>query len=524
MKKLLFVIIFCFISATSYANEPTVMIDKLSSGSLTDKQQVISQLMLQNDPKSVYLLQSLANGELYWYKKEGLLVIKNGNIFIQWDNNQPIKDKNTQFKRININNNIRQLLVTYQLQLKLNSTSNPVRRAAATALFGKINTSELITLISQKLALEKDNEVQSKLIDALAFTQLDAEDDNARLLALSQLSHYSNTEFKQKLQVLVQNDSNPMIKQQALTLLNSIEQKQIFYNTIEQLFFGLSLGSILVLAAIGLAITFGVMGVINMAHGELIMLGAYTTYVMQQLLPHSPGLALILSIPMAFIVCGLIGIIIERSVIRFLYGRPLETLLATFGISLLLQQLARTIFSPLNKAIIAPSWMQGSLQINDFLSLTVNRIYILVFSIMIFLSLLAVMKKTTLGLNVRAISMNPLMARSLGVKASWVNALTFGLGSGIAGLAGVALSQITNVGPNLGQNYIIDSFMVVVFGGVGNLWGTFISGLILGLTNKFIEPVTGAMLAKIVILIGLVLFIQIRPRGLFPQRGRMVEN
>ena len=245
---------------------------------------------------------------------------------------------------------------------------------------------------------------------------------------------------------------------------------------------------------------------------------------MQQLVPNYPGIALILSVPAAFLVCGAVGMLIEISVIRYLYGRPLETLLATFGISLLLQQLFRTLFSPLNKAIITPNWMQGSIQVNDFLSLTINRLYVIGFSLTIFIVLLLIMKKTSLGLNVRAISMNPLMARCLGVKASWVNALTFGLGSGIAGLAGVALSQITNVGPNLGQNYIIDSFMVVVFGGVGNLWGTLIAGLTLGLANKFLEPITGAMLAKIMVLISLVLFIQKRPRGLFPQRGRAVEG
>jgi len=286
----------------------------------------------------------------------------------------------------------------------------------------------------------------------------------------------------------------------------------------------LSLGSVLVLAAIGLAITFGVMGVINMAHGELIMLGAYTTYIMQMLMPAYPGVALILSIPAAFVVSGLVGIGIERGVIRFLYGRPLETLLATFGISLILQQLVRTVISPQNVPVANPDWMSGFIEINSVLSLTYNRLYILIFCLMVFALLFFILKKTRLGLEVRAVSQNRSMARAMGIRSAWVDAMTFGLGAGIAGVAGVALSQLTNVGPNLGQSYIVDSFMVVVFGGVGNLWGTLIGGMSLGVVNKFMEPWTGAVLAKILVLVFIILFIQKRPRGLFPQKGRAAEG
>jgi urea transport system permease protein len=292
----------------------------------------------------------------------------------------------------------------------------------------------------------------------------------------------------------------------------------------ETLFFGLSLGSVLVLAAIGLAITFGVMGVINMAHGELIMLGAYTTYVIQQALPNMIGVSVLLAIPAAFIVAGLTGIVIERTVIRHLYGRPLETLLATFGISLILQQAVRSIFSPLNRSVITPDWMSGSLEINSVLSLTYNRLYIIIFCLLVFVVLNLVLKKTSLGLQVRAVTQNRAMARAMGVRSAWVDAMTFGLGSGIAGVAGVALSQLTNVGPNLGQSYIVDSFMVVVFGGVGNLAGTLVSGLSLGVINQYLEPWAGAVLAKILILIFIILFIQKRPRGLFPQKGRSAEG
>jgi urea transport system permease protein len=262
------------------------------------------------------------------------------------------------------------------------------------------------------------------------------------------------------------------------------------------------------------------MGVINMAHGELMMLGAYTTYVVQTAMPGHIAISILVAIPAAFMVSGLTGIVIERTVIRFLYGRPLETLLATFGVSLILQQLVRSIFSALNRSVITPEWMSGSLQINDALSITYNRLYIVIFTLLVFGAIMAVLKRTRLGLDIRAVSQNRAMARAMGIRSEWVDAMTFGLGSGIAGIAGVALSQLTNVGPNLGQSYIIDSFMVVVFGGVGNLWGALIGGMSMGIVNKLLEPYSGAVLAKIFVLIALILFIQARPRGLFPQSGR----
>jgi urea transport system permease protein len=266
------------------------------------------------------------------------------------------------------------------------------------------------------------------------------------------------------------------------------------------------------------------MGVINMAHGELMMLGAYTTYVMQQLLPGYAGVSILLAIPAAFLVAGMAGVVLERTVIRFLYGRPLETLLATFGVSLVLQQFVRSVFSANNRSVVAPAWLSGTIQINEALALTVNRLYIVAFTLIVFTILLVVLKHTRLGLDIRAVSQNRAMARAIGIRTDWVDAMTFGLGSGIAGVAGVALSQLTNVGPNLGQSYIIDSFMVVVFGGVGNLWGTLIGGMSLGILNTLLEPYAGAVLGKILVLVTLILFIQRRPRGLFPQAGRAAES
>ena len=278
------------------------------------------------------------------------------------------------------------------------------------------------------------------------------------------------------------------------------------------------------LAAVGLAITFGVMGVINMAHGEMLMLGAYTTFVVQRMMPGAIEYSLFVAIPLAFLVAGAVGVVIERTVIRVLYGRPLETLLATFGISLILQQAVRTIFSPLNQPVSTPQWMSGFYEVNGALSLTYNRLYIILFCGLVFFGLLMLLKKTAFGLQMRAVTQNRPMASSMGIRTGWVDALTFGLGSGIAGVAGVALSQLTNVGPNLGQAYIIDSFMVVVFGGVGNLWGTFVGALTLGVANKFLEPFTGAVFAKILVLVFIIIFIQRRPSGLFALKGRAVEH
>ena len=282
----------------------------------------------------------------------------------------------------------------------------------------------------------------------------------------------------------------------------------------------------LLLAAVGLAITFGVMGVINMAHGELIMLGAYTTFVTQEVIRTSfPGLfdwSLAIAAPLAFIVAGGVGVLIERGIVRFLYGRPLETLLATWGVSLILQQTVRTLFGPSNREVGNPSWMSGSFRFHEML-ITWNRFYIIIFALLVFAGLLLLLKRTPFGLQMRAVTQNRAMAAEMGIRTARVDALTFGLGAGIAGLAGVALSQIDNVSPNLGQAYIIDSFLVVVFGGAGNLWGTFAAAFSLGIANKFLEPWAGAVLAKILILVFIILFIQKRPRGLFPQRGRAVD-
>jgi len=318
------------------------------------------------------------------------------------------------------------------------------------------------------------------------------------------------------------------VKEAVDKALSDIEASLVFWNGIGNIFQGISLGSVLLLAAVGLAITFGVMGVINMAHGELVMIGAYTTFVVQEIFrayfPEAFGFSIAVAIPAAFVVAGGFGIAIERGIIRYLYGRPLETLLATWGLSLILQQFVRSIFGPTNREVGNPEWMSGAIEITGGLVLTYNRIWIIAFSLLVLGLLILFLRKTAFGLQMRAVTQNRPMASSMGIRTGYVDALTFGLGSGIAGVAGVALSQIDNVSPNLGQAYIIDSFMVVVFGGVGNLWGTLVGAFSLGIVNKFLEPFAGTVLAKILVLVAIILFIQKRPRGLFALKGRAVEN
>lgn len=431
---------------------------------------------------------------------------------------------------IGTNNRLRKSLRAICAQLDLASPDSTVRNKAAKAIMRDLDDAGSAALRA-RLPLEKDGTVLKSIQSALALSDLQSTDAATRLKAVQTLDGNLSAEVYNGLTaVMVKGDDgkfaepDPSVRDAASDAIAKIERSRKIYGGVETLFFGLSLGSVLVLSAIGLAITFGVMGVINMAHGELMMLGAYTTYVMQLLMPNHITLSLFLSVPAAFLVSGLVGVGIERGIVRFLHGRPLETLLATFGLSLVLQQLVRSIFSPLNRSVASPEFMSGSLVINDAFSLTYNRLYIVLFMLIVFAGLLLVLKRTSLGLKVRAVSQNRSMARAMGVRTEWIDAATFGLGSGIAGIAGVALSQLTNVGPNLGQSYIIDSFMVVVFGGVGSLWGTLISGMSLGVVNKLLEPWAGAVMAKILVLIFLIVFIQKRPRGLFPQKGRSVEN
>ncbi|MGE3705769.1 MAG: urea ABC transporter permease subunit UrtB, partial [Vicinamibacterales bacterium] len=435
-----------------------------------------------------------------------------------------------QLTKIGTNNRLRRFLRTRLARFALESPDAETRLAAVQEMRKSLDE-EVVTLLRAQQAGEPDARVRREIDTGLALAALEDPSADTRFAAVKVLASRLNPDVRNRLAAMVEPgpdgsvaEPDAAVREAVQQALASIDSTRQVYSAIETLFFGLSLGSVLVLAAIGLAITFGVMGVINMAHGELIMLGAYTTYVVQQVWPDHLEASIAIAVPAAFLVSGLAGVILERSIIRFLYGRPLETLLATFGVSLILQQAVRSIFSANNRSVVTPSWMSGTLQINEALGLTLNRIYIVAFTLLVFGGLLLVLRRTRLGLDIRAVSQNRAMARAMGIRSEWVDAMTFGLGSGIAGLAGVALSQLTNVGPNLGQSYIIDSFMVVVFGGVGNLWGTLIGGLSLGMVNKLLEPYAGAVLGKILVLVTLILFIQRRPRGLFPQTGRAAEG
>jgi len=510
---------------TSVLEQPLQLLTKKS---YKDKMLAIEQITNSKSLQTEKLLTALLKGEVYYRRSD-----KNIFYFTKQENDYLIEDiltgeksiipKKRGMKKVTINNKLRGVLRQSIASLQLAHEDPEIRKSAVTEMLKKIDD-DTLELLSIHVKQEADEDVKELMLTALAIGDLSSEDENAVLAAIKTLNGNLEPVVRNRLTELAENSESDLIKANAEKALKSIRAEIDLYGKLETLYFGLSFGSVLVLAGIGLAITFGVMGVINMAHGELIMIGAYTTYVVQQLMPNFIGASILVAIPAAFLVAGLVGILMERTVIRHLYGRPLETLLATFGISLILQQAVRSIFSPLNRTVVTPEWMSGTLDINSIFSLTWNRLYIIVFCLMVFFALMAVMKKTSLGLQVRAVSQNRAMARAMGVRSDWVDALTFGLGAGIAGVAGVALSLLTNVGPNLGQAYIIDSFMVVVFGGVGNLWGTLVAGMSLGVVNKLMEPWAGAVLAKILVLVFIILFIQKRPRGLFPQRGRAAEN
>ena len=502
------------------------LVKQLTQGSLPARAQTTKKLASLNDERVAKVISALQQGTLYATKDVNPLVAIAGEAgsYIDAISGEKITGSTGELKRVPINNSMRGQLRTLLAQLNLTHKDANIRLEAVNRIIADGVDEDSISLLQELKKTEGSENVRTAIDSAVALFNLHSEEQQKRLDAIEMLKDSLQQEVRTALSEVASTDSDEKVKVHAQLAIKAIDSSIAKYRFAENIFFGLSLGSVLLLSAIGLSITFGVMGVINMAHGELMMIGAYVTWVVQQIFPNQIAYSLMIAIPAAFIVAGLVGIAIERGVIRFLYGRPLETLLATFGISLILQQAARSIFSPLNRAVELPVWMSGSLQINPVLSITYNRLYILIFGLLVFFALLVILKKTTLGLKVRAVSQNRAMARAVGVRANWVDAMTFGLGSGIAGIAGVALSQLTNVGPNLGQAYIIDSFMVVVFGGVGNLWGTLVGAMGLGIINKFLEPYAGAVLAKVLVLVLLILFIQKRPKGIFPQKGRAAAD
>ncbi|WP_295877900.1 urea ABC transporter permease subunit UrtB [uncultured Zhongshania sp.] len=517
------------------ADNALLLNELISARSTSDKKNLINLIANSNFPQRAKVLSALQDGDLYYTKADEQLVYAFSHpdgyqITSVIDGEKLGVIGSRKVRKISINNELRTVLRGVLAELSLRSDDVAVRLSAAKDLI-RSPSPEFLHAIERAKAVEINEKVLASLNIATAMINLNSEEQVLRLDAIESFRGTLDSDAMSILAAMQLKDSegnyleqDDLVRESAAAVLSEMRGEAEMYKLVENVFFGLSLGSVLLLTAVGLAITFGVMGVINMAHGEMMMLGAYTTYVIQLLMPNYIDYSIVVAIPAAFLVSGLVGIIIERGVIRHLYGRPLETLLATFGVSLILQQAVRSIFSPLNKSVSAPSWLSGSWEINGALSLTYNRLYIIIFSLVVLLMLVFLLKKTFVGLQMRAVTQNRAMANSMGIRTGWVDALTFGLGSGVAGIAGVALSQLTNVGPNLGQSYIIDSFMVVVFGGVGNLFGTFFAAMSLGVANKFLEPFAGAVLAKIFVLVFIILFIQWRPRGLFALKGRSVED
>ena len=507
------------------------LVDALGPGSFPQHEAAITALLATGDPKVAPILQALSDGNLYLRKSDSRVAIgdKAGDGL---DLKDPITSADLgqattdDVDKIRINNALRGKLKTAIGQLTLMSPDRPTRLSAAQSVLKTADPATL-DLLKKALAAETDPQIKHvmELAEAVIVLKTDTSIDEQRAAIATVAAHNDRDALTVLTAALA--TAPDALKGDIQSGIDSINRTLQLWDVAQNLVYGISLGSVLLLAAIGLAITFGVMGVINMAHGEMVMLGAYVTYVIQQLIlayaPNLMDLSLVFAIPAAFVFTGLAGVAIERGIIRWLYGRPLETLLATWGLSLILQQAVRAIFTANNRPIVNPSWMSGDFAVWG-LTITWNRLWIFVFAILVFLALQLVLNRTPLGLQMRAVTQNRRMASAMGIRTPFVDAMTFGLGSGIAGLAGVALSQLDNVSPSMGQNYIVDSFMVVVFGGVGNLWGTLIGALSLGVGNKFLEPYAGAVLAKIIILVLIILFIQRRPRGLFALKGRAIEQ
>jgi urea transport system permease protein len=499
-----------------------------ANDSFSDTETAINAVAASGNPLAAQVIEALQDARLLFSADDKKIYIrqKSGQLLDAATGRLIGGAAPPSLKTVRINNRLRRAIDAALGGLTLLSPDAGKRYEAAQAVFKSRDAAALKTL-DAAIGKETDARIKRALTEARAAVVLNLPDApvSDKLDAVSVVRERGDQDARGLLAGLPDNTPEP-VKHAAADAIGSIDSRLAAWSMVQNAWYGLSLGSVLLLAAIGLAITFGVMGVINMAHGEMVMLGAYTTFVVQEVIrARNPALfdySLVIAVPLAFLFTGLCGILIERSIIRFLYGRPLETLLATWGLSLIIQQAVRTIFGSSNRDVGSPSWMSGAFELGG-ITITYNRLWIICFTLAVFVALQVLLRFTRLGLEMRAVTQNRAMAAAMGIRTARIDALTFGLGSGIAGIAGVALSQIDNVSPNLGQGYIIDSFLVVVFGGVGNLWGTLVGAFSLGIANKFLEPYAGAVLGKIAILVLIILFIQKRPRGLFALKGRAVE-
>ncbi len=497
------------------------------------KIQALNKIVTDGDAAVIPVLKALRDGALNVTPQGQLVIVSDSGAVQDALSGAAVNVASEDVQSIVVNNRLRGAIDSALAALRLAAPDRATRLAAARAISTDADA-EMLPLIHRALTKETDAEVKQLLAQAEAVINLKSPDAAVRRAAVDVLGQSSDPNTRQTLAALLEkradgsyNEPDESVRLEVQKAMHAIQERLVLPELVGTLFSGLSLGSVLLLAALGLAITFGLMGIINMAHGELLMIGAYTTYAVQTLfrsyLPGAFDFYLVAAVPAAFLVSALVGIALERSVIRFLYGRPLETLLATWGISLMLIQLVRMLFGAQNVEVANPSWMSGGFALAGGVVLPYNRMVIIVFAVFVVAAVWALLARTRLGLYVRAVTQNRSMADCMGIPTPRIDWLTFGLGSGIAGLGGVALSQIGNVGPDLGQHYIVDSFMVVVLGGVGQLAGTIVAALGLGEVNKFLEPYSGAVLGKIIVLVFIILFIQKRPQGLFALKGRTAE-
>jgi urea transport system permease protein len=532
-----FSLLVCFTSFISIAeaNDFESLLNDLGNKSRSKIKIAVQKLGELGNPAALPALSALKNKRLAT-TEEGKLVILNEPEDQGSDalTGEKLDIGSLTLRKPRINNSVRRYLSAAIAKLKLSSEESAVRLEAAQELL-KRSSSSVLALVEAALKKETNDDVKETLSLVLAKINLEGEDRNKRIESINTIKKFGNNDFHSVLEELLkQNDKGEYfeedseIRDSAAKAIKSIKQRQVFVDQIANLFYGLSLGSILLLAALGLAITFGLMGVINMAHGEMLMIGAYATFVVQNLfieyLPSFFDWYLIVAIPVSFLASAIVGIILERSVIRHLYGRPLETLLATWGISLVLIQTVRLTFGAQNVEVANPFYLSGGVEVFNGVVFPYSRIVIIVFVVFVVTAIWALLQKTSLGLQVRSVTQNREMAACMGIPTHKVDMWTFGLGSGVAGLGGLALSQIGNVGPELGRMYIVDSFMVVVLGGVGKIAGTVAGALGIGVINKFLEPVSGAVLGKIIVLVLIIALIQKRPQGLFALKGRSADN
>jgi urea transport system permease protein len=500
-------------------------LEKLATGDAEERSAAIAALVAEADPRAAEVLAAVAEGEVQVAEgKSGkqVLIVK-GEEGIDAATGEKVATLPAEREDVVANNRLRKEIEGALSALKLLSPDRALRLEAAKQLASGADES-LLPLVQKALAKESDAAVRPLLELIAASLEMKSGGKEARIAAIRRLAASSSPNSRTLLSAAA-TDADEDIRLEAQKSLREVQGKLAWGERAGLLFAGVSLGSILLLAALGLAITYGLMGVINMAHGELIMIGAYTTYLVQVLFRKTGFFDwyLLAAVPASFAVSAAVGMLLERAVIRWLYGRPLETLLATWGISLMLIQAVRTAFGAQNVQVENPAFMSGGIEAFAGVVLPWSRIYIIVFAALTLFSIFLLLTKTRLGLFIRGVTQNREMASCVGVPTGRVDMWAFGLGSGIAGLAGCALSQLGNVGPDLGQGYIVDSFMVVVFGGVGQLAGTVYAALTLGFANKFLEAMSGAVIAKIVVLVFIIVFIQRRPQGLFAMKGRAVE-